>query len=71
MIKIKKTKKGFTLVELVLVVAIIVIMAGVMALSISAYIDRAKNARQDVDSGVSSYNGKVQSLEGNIKAYSF
>ena len=69
--KIYKNKKGFTLVELVLVVAIIVILAGVLALNISGYINRAKNARSNVDSGVSSYQGKVQGLEKSVAGYGF
>ncbi|MCQ2532177.1 MAG: type II secretion system GspH family protein [Saccharofermentans sp.] len=69
--KIKKNKKGFTLVELVLVVAIIVILAGVLALNISGYIDRAKNGKKQVESGVSEYSGKIQPLEASVKGYGF
>lgn len=71
MIKLNKNKKGFTLIELVLVIAIIVILAGVLVLNISTYIQRAKNADKEVDEGVSSYKGKVQSLEGDITGYKF
>ena len=42
--KISKSKKGFTLVEMVLVIAIIVILAAVMFFAVSGYIQRAKNA---------------------------
>ena len=42
--KIQKTKKGFTLVEMVLVIAIIVILAAVLFFSVSTYIARAKSA---------------------------
>lgn len=69
--KIYKNKKGFTLVELVLVVAIIVILAGVLALNISGYIDRAKNADKAVESGMNSYSGKITGLENSVAGYGF
>lgn len=42
--KISKSKKGFTLVEMVLVIAIIVILAAVMFFAVSDYISKAKTA---------------------------
>ena len=42
--KISKSKKGFTLVEMVLVIAIICILAAVLVLSVTDYISRAKKA---------------------------
>ena len=42
--KIQKSKKGFTLVEMVLVIAIIVILAAVLVLGIGAYLKKAKAA---------------------------
>ena len=36
--KIQKSKKGFTLVEMVLVIAIIVILAAVLVIGITKYI---------------------------------
>lgn len=44
----KCTKKGFTLVEMVLVIAIIVILASVMIMGVSDYIQRARNAAASV-----------------------
>ena len=62
--KIQKTKKGFTLVEMVLVIAIIVILAAVLALSIGTYIARAKNAA----SSVSLHNWSVSKATSEIDA---
>ena len=62
--KIQKTKKGFTLVEMVLVIAIIVILAAVLALSIGTYIGRAKNAA----SSVSLHNWSVSIATSEIDA---
>ena len=62
--KIQKTKKGFTLVEMVLVIAIIVILAAVLALSIGTYIGRAKKAA----SSVSLHNWSVSKATSEIDA---
>ena len=61
--KIQKTKKGFTLVEMVLVIAIIVILAAVLALSIGTYLSRAKNAA----SSVSLHNWSISSVAQEIQ----
>ncbi len=47
--KIQKSKNGFTLVEMVLVIAIIVILAAVLIIGVSDYIARAKNAAASVE----------------------
>lgn len=46
--KIQKNKKGFTLIEMVLVIAIILILAAVLIISIGGYIDNAKKAAASV-----------------------
>ena len=64
--KISKSKKGFTLVEMVLVIAIICILAAVLVLSVTEYIDRANKAtsvindnRQQVAAAVSEIDDAV------------
>ena len=70
--RIIKNKRGFTLVELLLVIAIIVILAGVTALSISDYINRAKNADASVSQAVSaSIRDNISSRENKLKGYGF
>jgi len=54
--RIHKTSKGFTLIEMVLVIAIIVILASVMVISISGYLKRASNVKQVVTSGSESFS---------------
>ena len=54
--KIQKSKKGFTLVEMVLVIAIIVILAAVLVLGIGAYLNKARLAA----SSVKEHNSSVE-----------
>lgn len=46
--KIQKNKKGFTLVEMVLVIAIILILAAVVFFTVSTYLNKAKSAKQSI-----------------------
>ena len=65
MIRISKThRKGFTLVEMVLVIAIIVILASVLVLSIGTYITRAKNAA----SSLSLHNYSISKITSDVDA---
>ena len=64
--KIQKTKKGFTLIEMVLVIAIIVILAAVLVMAIGGYIDRAKNAASSVAAHNSSISGAVSAVDANM-----
>lgn len=43
--KIQKTKIGFTLIEMILVIAIIVILASVLFIAIGGYISKANTAK--------------------------
>ena len=63
--KIQKTKKGFTLIEMVLVIAIIVILAAVLVMSIGTYLNKAKNAA----SSVADHNSSVSAVTSEIAAY--
>jgi len=60
--KIQKSKKGFTLVEMVLVIAIIVILAAVLVLGIGAYLKKARAAA----SSVKSHNSSVEFVNQEI-----
>ncbi|MCR5592284.1 MAG: type II secretion system GspH family protein [Saccharofermentans sp.] len=59
--KIQKTKKGFTLIEMVLVIAIIVILAAVLLMNIAGYINRSRNAASSISAHNAS-NSYVTSL---------
>ena len=58
MIKLHKGKAGFTLIEMALVIAIILILASVLYLSVSSYINSANKAAADVNSKSVSFNTK-------------
>ena len=60
--KIVKSRKGFTLVEMILVIAIIVILAAVLVLGIGTYLNKAKAAASSVmvhNSSISIVNSEI------------
>jgi type IV pilus assembly protein PilA len=63
--KIQKSKKGFTLVEMVLVIAIIVILAAVLVLGIGTYLNKAKAA----SSSIKSHNASTNAVVSEINKY--
>ena len=62
--KIQKNKKGFTLIEMVLVIAIIVILASVLFVSVSGYLQKANTVGQVA----SARNSAVGSMTNSISA---
>ena len=54
--KLNKSRKGFTLVEMVLVIAIIVILAAVLLLGIGTYLNASNAAAESVTSHNDSVN---------------
>ena len=62
--KISKSKKGFTLVEMVLVIAIICILAAVLVLNVTDYITRAQSATSVINDN----RAQVASATGAIDA---
>ena len=60
--KIQKSKKGFTLVEMVLVIAIIVILAAVLVLGIGTYLNKAKGAA----SSIQAHNSSISLVNSEI-----
>ena len=61
--KIQKSKKGFTLVEMVLVIAIIVILAAVLIIGVTKYLQAANAAKASIEqhnSAVGEVNQAIQ-----------
>lgn len=63
--KIQKSKKGFTLIEMVLVIAIIVILAAVLVMNIGTYLSKSKSAASSVESHNDAISEVVQEIEAN------
>lgn len=66
--KISKSKKGFTLVEMVLVIAIICILAAVLVLSVTDYITRAKKATSVINDNRDQVASAVGEIDGALNA---
>lgn len=64
--KISKSKKGFTLVEMVLVIAIICILAAVLVLSVTEYISRAQKATSMIDDNRVQVSAAVAEIDGAV-----
>lgn len=62
--KIIKSRKGFTLIEMVLVIAIIVILAAVLIFGIGGYLQKAHNAA----ASMSVHNASVAEINDAIDA---
>lgn len=61
--KIQKNKKGFTLVEMVLVIAIILILAAVVFFTVSTYLNKANSAKESI----SAHNQAISDVLNAIK----
>lgn len=64
MMQIRKSKTGFTLIEVVLVVAILIILAAVLILNIAGYLERAHNAASSIEA----HNSSVSEVTSEIDA---
>lgn len=68
--KISKSKKGFTLVEMVLVIAIICILAAVLVLSVTEYIDRANKATSVINDNRTEVSQAVSEIDAALGSQS-
>lgn len=66
-----KTKKGFTLVEMVLVIAIILILASVVAISVSDILKNSKAAATSVDVATGTMKDGIAEQEDLLKSQGF
>lgn len=66
--KIQKNRKGFTLVEMVLVIAIIVILAAVVFFSVADYLNKARKATSKIEEHNSAINVVTAAIDAQIGA---
>ena len=66
-----KSKKGFTLTEMILVVAVIVIMAGVLIISAGELLSRTKNKSDDIENSRMSISASVSVNDARLAAEGF
>ena len=66
-----KCRRGFTLVEIVLVIAIILILASVTALSVSDILRNSQRGQSSVSDAVTSAKSEISSKEAALRGYGF
>ncbi len=64
--RMPKNKKGFTLVEMVLVIGIIVILAAVVLIGISSYLAQAKTVASNFSEEQLSVSNKNKQINENF-----
>ena len=64
--RVMKTKKGFTLIEMVLVIGIIVILAAVMVFSVASYLSKANSVKAKVSSNDVSFSNQNKTINDSF-----
>ncbi|MBO4635902.1 MAG: type II secretion system protein [Clostridiales bacterium] len=64
--RLSGSRKGFTLIEMVLVIAIIVILAAVLVFGLGTYIARARNAASSVRTHNASISAGVSAIDAQM-----
>lgn len=69
--KTRVSKGAFTLLEMVLVIAIIVILASALMLGVTGYIEGTKKAKNMVDDSAQDVSAQAHASEVKLAGYSF
>lgn len=64
--RVPKNKKGFTLVEMMLVIGIIVILAAVVLIGISSYLSQANTVAANFSAEQQSFSDKNKQINENF-----
>lgn len=67
----KHSKKAYTLLEMALVIAIIVILAAVIGIAANKYLQTSKSASSKTNSAVSSMKASNSATAQKLKGYGF
>lgn len=71
MSRIYKTRRGFTLVEMVLVIAIIVLLAAVVGISVKEYIDKGTAGSDSVHDQRVTFQQNNAAKNDQFKAFGY
>lgn len=69
--KINKTKKGFTLIEMVMVIAIIVLLASVVTFNAVEIYNGSKSGQSDVEQSQNKMTQGIQASEQMLADHNF
>lgn len=69
--KIKKSRKGFTLTELMLVLAIIFILAAVVAINVGNYLSNSNSTSDKIDGSVTALASSNADRTTQLNDYGF
>lgn len=67
----KTTKKGFTLIEMILVIAIILILAAAVALSVHDILANAHAGKSSISNRVENASQGIAASESKLASYGF
>lgn len=67
----KSNKRGFTLIEMILVIAIIVVLASVVALSVNGIITKSKAKSNAINDSRDEVTAAKAAGENQLSVYSF
>ncbi|MBQ1894465.1 MAG: type II secretion system protein [Clostridiales bacterium] len=69
--KINKTKKGFTLIEMVMVIAIIILLASVVTFNAVEIYNGSKSGQSDVEQSQNKMTQGIQASEQMLADHNF
>lgn len=67
----KENKRGFTLIEVILVVGIIIVLASVLVLSVNSILTTSKNKSKSISNEVTAVHTVRNVGEGQLSNYHF
>ena len=71
MLRISKNKKGFTLLEMIIVVAIVVILASVLMLNVGPILNPVSRQNSSISQSREDMRGQFQAYENSLSNYNF